>query len=123
MAGAPYAAPGTAFRTLAEDKAIAVTNVRQLGGKTFYLRNKKWVDSTITTEQEKNVKQLKRFSPEYFELITKFGKDVGKYAASDDEVTVVLEGQAYSFSREFGARNDPDNSRSGLWMEGERCQS
>ncbi len=92
-----YAAPGTALRTLAEDKAIAVTNVRQLGGKTFYLRNKKWVDSTITAEQEKNVQQLKRFSPEYFNLITKFGKEVGKYAASDDEVTVVLEGQAYSF--------------------------
>ena len=92
-----YAAPGTTLRTLTDDKPIPVMNVRQIGDKTFYLRNKIWVDSTITTEQEKKVQQIKRFSPEYFELIAKFGKAVGKYAATEEEVTVVLEGQAYSF--------------------------
>lgn len=85
------------YRRLNDDTPIAVTNVRQIGGKTFYLRDKKWVDSTITAEQEKKVQQVKRYSPEYFELISKFGKEIGKYAASDDEVTVVIEGQAYSF--------------------------
>ena len=85
------------YRRLNDDTPIAVTNVRHIGGKTFYLRDKKWVDSTITAEQEKKVQQVKRYSPEYFELISKFGKDAGKYAASDEEVTVVIEGQAYSF--------------------------
>jgi Ca-activated chloride channel family protein len=98
-AGAPAAgaAPMQALRKLEDDTPIAVTNVRQVGEKTFYFRNKKWVDSTVTEEQEKKVQQVKRYSPEYFELLSKFGKDFGKYAASDEEVVVVLDGQAYAF--------------------------
>lgn len=96
-AGGSYAPSGPAFRKLDDDTPIAVTNVRQLGEKTFYLRNKQWVDSTVTAEQEKNARRIKRFSPEYFELFTKFGKEVGKYVASDETVVVVLGGQAYSF--------------------------
>lgn len=95
--GSAPTSPGTTYRTLADDKPIAVTSVRQIGDKTFYLRNKKWVDSTITPEQEKNVREVKRFTPEYFDLIAKFGQQLGKYAANDEEITVVIDGQAYSF--------------------------
>jgi hypothetical protein len=40
---------------------------------------------------------VQRFGKQYFDLLAKYGKDLGRYLASDDEVVVVLDGQAYSF--------------------------
>lgn len=86
-----------ALRNLEDDTPVAVTSVRHVGGKTFYRRDQRWVDSTLTEAQEKNVQKVERYSREYFDLLSKLGKDVGKYIASDEEIVVVVAGQAYSF--------------------------
>ena len=92
------AAPSYAFAVpdLQEDRLIPVQNVQQVGSKTFFLRNGQWVDSTLTEEQERNVRRIKRFSDEYFELSRQQGGDAAKVLAMEGDVTVVLDGQAYA---------------------------
>ena len=73
------------------------TNILNVGAKTFFQRNQRWEDSSVTEEQLKNVKQIERYSDEYFALSQKFGKEAAKYFAIEGKVVVVLEGQAYEF--------------------------
>ena len=51
----------------------------------------------LTEEQEKDVKHIKRYSPEYFGLVSKHGNEIAKYLAIEGDVTVVVDGRAYSF--------------------------
>ncbi len=102
---APAAAPmqgdanvGQIYAAVAADKKEAdqaVQNVRQVGSKTFFRREERWVDSAVTADQEKQAIRVQRFSPEYFQLIEKQGSDVAKYLASDQPITVQLGGQVY----------------------------
>lgn len=92
--GFDYEAADEAERS--EQSKIA-QNVLQLGRKTFYRRADRWVDSSVTPEQEKNLRKIERFSKEYFELVSKHGKDVARYLTIDEPVTIELGGQAYSF--------------------------
>jgi Ca-activated chloride channel family protein len=81
---------------LAEREKV-VQNVRYVGSKSFFRRGDRWVDSGVNEKNEKNVKKIKRFSDEYFALVDKHGKDVAKYLAFDEPVTLVLAGQVYEF--------------------------
>jgi Ca-activated chloride channel family protein len=94
---APQAGGMPALRTLADDAPVEVTNVKQVGAKTFYRRGERWVDSALTETLEKSLKKVERFSREYFQLLNRFGKDMAKYAATDEEIVIVLDGQAYAF--------------------------
>jgi Ca-activated chloride channel family protein len=77
--------------------AKVVQNVRSIGRKVFYRRGDKWIDSTVTVDQEKQPIKIERYSKEYFELIDKFGRDVAKYMTFDEPVVIELDGKAYSF--------------------------
>ena len=79
------------------DERARVQTVQNVGTKTFFLRQGRWVDSILTDEQEAKAVKLVRYSPEYFDLITQHGKQIARYLAIEGEVTVVLAGQAYSF--------------------------
>jgi Ca-activated chloride channel family protein len=81
-----------------DDVAKVAQNVRQIGNKAFYRRSDRWVDSAVTPEKEKQTVKLKRFSPEYFELVDKYGREAAKYLASDEPVTVELGGKVYEVS-------------------------
>jgi hypothetical protein len=97
VAGRPVATtPAITVEELAE-RAKVVQNVRYVGSKSFFRRGDGWVDSGVNEKNEKNVKKIKRFSDEYFELVDKHGKDVAKYLAFDEPVTLVLDGQVYEF--------------------------
>ncbi len=80
-----------------EEGAKIAENVRSIGRKVFYRRGDRWVDSTVTAEQEKQPIKIERYSKEYFDLIDKFGRDVAKYMTFDDPVVIELDGKAYSF--------------------------
>jgi hypothetical protein len=90
------AAGSVKLQVLSEDREVEVDTVRQIGGKTFFLRNSRWVDSTMTDEQENQIRTIKRYSPEYFRLASKYGQSAAKYLAMDGDITVVLGGQAYA---------------------------
>jgi Ca-activated chloride channel family protein len=93
---APIAGTGLVVREVLERDKVA-QNVRNVGAKSFFFRGERWIDSTLTEDQEKKAKKIKRFSDEYFELVDRHGKQVAKYLAFDEPVTLVLDGQVYSF--------------------------
>jgi Ca-activated chloride channel family protein len=41
---------------------------RQLGGKTFFLKNGQWEDADLTEKDQKNVQEVEQFSENYFRL-------------------------------------------------------
>jgi Ca-activated chloride channel homolog len=93
---APIAGTGLVVREVLERDKVA-QNVRNIGAKSFFFRGERWVDSTLTEEQVKKAKKIKRFSDEYFELVDRHGKQVAKYLAFDEPVMLVIDGQAYAF--------------------------
>jgi Ca-activated chloride channel family protein len=99
--GAIAGKPATATLAITEEelaeRAKVVQNVRYVGSKSFFRRGDRWVDSGVNEKNEKNVKKIKRFSDEYFDLVDKHGKDVAKYLAFDEPVTMVLDEQVYEF--------------------------
>lgn len=75
----------------------AAATVQTVGRKTFFKRENRWVDSSMSAEQERAAIKLTRYSDEFFDLISKHGKDAAKYLAIEGEVLVLLDGQAYAF--------------------------
>jgi Ca-activated chloride channel family protein len=105
MAGRPAAGGGRGGsgagmmpgKALDPTSVEVATNILNVGAKTFFQRNQRWEDSSVTEDQLKTVKQIERYSDEYFALSQKFGKEAAKYFAIEGKVVVVLEGQAYEF--------------------------
>jgi Ca-activated chloride channel family protein len=90
-----------AFGALNEGKEVAKKadeNMRYAGSKVFYRRANRWVDSKLSAD-EKELKtkpiQIKRFSKEYFELVDQHGREVAKFLALDEPVTIELDGKIY----------------------------
>jgi Ca-activated chloride channel homolog len=81
----------------AGDKDVAAMNCRQIGRKTFFERDGRLVDSTVTEEQEKSCQKIERYSREYFDLIEQHGKHVAQYLALDVPVVINLDGQTYEW--------------------------
>lgn len=79
------------------DRLHVANNIRQIGRKTFFQRNNRWVDSEVTPEEEKTAKSITRFSREYFDLAAKHGKHANQYLGIDDPVVVKLGSEVYSW--------------------------
>jgi len=98
MAGQPAPSSVVLPQELAEaegELGAAVQTVRNIGNRAFYRRDGRWVDSTVTEEQEKTPIRIKQFSDEYFELARQHGRDLSQYMVFDEPVLVNLEEQAY----------------------------
>jgi hypothetical protein len=80
-----------------EGQAVVVDTVKYVGKKTFYRRGERWIDSTLNEKEVREAVQIERYSPEYFELITTFGKDAAKYLAIEGDVTIKLGETTYAF--------------------------
>ena len=78
-----------------EEMESAPETVRQIGNRAFYRRGDRWVDSTVTEEQERKSKRVKQFSDEYFELARLHGRKLSQYMVFDEPVLVTLEDQAF----------------------------
>ncbi len=70
-------------------------SVRNLRQKTFFFKEKRWQDSTVTAEQVKNAKHISQFSREYFDLAASHGGTLAKYLAFDEPVIVNLGAVTY----------------------------
>jgi len=71
--------------------------VRQVGSKTFYFKNGRWVDSTVTPEEDAKAKVIEQFSDDYFQLARSQSADLNQYLTFNEPVTVRLDGQTYRF--------------------------
>ena len=78
-----------------DDTKKIAENVRQVGDKAFYRRGDRWIDGAVPEAKEKTGIKIVRFSPEYFGLVDKFGREAAKYLAQDESVTIELGGQIY----------------------------
>jgi Ca-activated chloride channel family protein len=97
VSGGGYFGGNVSYYDASEDKAVAAQNIRQIGRKTFFQRGDRWVDSSVTEEDEKSAQQVERFSRQYFELVERYGRHVAQYLALDEPVTIKLDGQTYQW--------------------------
>jgi Ca-activated chloride channel family protein len=90
----------------ADDKETlqsAEAKVRQIGKKTFYFKNGRWVDSSVTPEDDSKAVVVVQFSDDYFRLARSQQAEYNQYFSQAEPVTVKLEGKVY--------RIDPAPSR------------
>lgn len=92
-AGGSFGRPVRARGVIAQDASgnvKIVDNVRNVGQKTFFLREKQWQDSSVTEEQKKTARRVTQYSTEYFELANAHGGTLAKYLVFDEPVLVNL---------------------------------
>ncbi len=88
-AGKPGAAMAPAGPALAAPAAEpAQANVRQLGRKTFYLKDHRWVDSSIKPEDDAKATVVEQFSDAYFTLAKGQSAEMNQYLTFEEPVTV-----------------------------------
>jgi Ca-activated chloride channel family protein len=80
---------------LYDSLADAGQAVQNVGNKAFYRRGKRWVDATVSDEQEKKARRIVQFSDDYFKLAARYGRKLSQYLVFDDPVLVELDGDAY----------------------------
>jgi Ca-activated chloride channel family protein len=86
---------GLAGGRSADDAEPAVETVRTIGRKTFFRKQDRWQDSTVTPDQESAAVRIVQFSPEYFELAAAQGGRWSSYFTFSEAVVVNLDGKTY----------------------------
>ena len=69
--------------------------VRQIGAKTFYWKNNRWVDASVTPDEDKKATVVTQFSDEYFRLARTQKAEYNQYLSLPEPVTVKLDGKVY----------------------------
>ena len=69
--------------------------VRQIGSKTFYWKHERWIDSTVTQDEDEKATVLTQLSDEYFSLARRQKSGNNQYLCLDEPVTVKLDGKVY----------------------------
>jgi Ca-activated chloride channel family protein len=95
--GGGYFGGNVQYYDTVTDEQVAVDRIRQIGRKTFFQRGERWVDSTVSEEEEKAARKVDRYSREYFDLVERYGRHVAQYLALDDPIVVKLDGQTYAW--------------------------
>jgi Ca-activated chloride channel family protein len=79
-----------AFSQNAAGELEVLETVRNVGQKTYFYKDQRWQDSTVTPEQAKNARRVVQFSREYFDLAASHGGTLAKYIAFDEPLLVNL---------------------------------
>jgi Ca-activated chloride channel family protein len=74
--------------------------VRQIGGKTFYLKRNRWIDSTVTDDESDKAIVMVQFSEAYFSLARSQTADNNQYLGLPEAVTVRLADKVYKIEPE-----------------------
>ena len=91
---AAYAAAGP--RVLAEAEFQAHEGkVRQIGAKTFYWKNKRWVDSAVQPDEDAKATVVTQLTDAYFQLARTQKAEFNQYLSQTEPVTVKLDGKVY----------------------------
>src|SRR6185436_16946445 len=61
---APAKGGAATFRKADEDREVTVRTVQNVGSKAFFQRGGRWIDSSLTEEQEKKAQKVERFGKE-----------------------------------------------------------
>ncbi|MCY2968420.1 MAG: VIT domain-containing protein [Planctomycetota bacterium] len=79
----------------AEGQISVARQVQNVGQKTFFFKENRWNDSTVTPEQAKTAQRVTQFSQEYFDLASANGGQLAKYLAFEEPLLVNLNGTIY----------------------------
>jgi Ca-activated chloride channel family protein len=88
---------GVAYYDARQDKHVVASTVISVGRKTMFLKNGRWIDSTLTEAEEAQAEPIERYSREYFDLVDRHGRHVAQYLAIDGPVVIKLDGRIYSW--------------------------
>ena len=91
----PYAASSTSVPALAQADQAGEGKVRQIGSKTFYWKNNRWVDSTVQPDEEAKAIVVTQLTDDYFKLARAQKAEYNQYFSQSEPVTVKLEGKVY----------------------------
>jgi Ca-activated chloride channel family protein len=94
----------------AEGEVQVLDTIRNVGQKTFFQKEQRWQDSTVTPDQAKNAIRVVQFSKEYFDLAAAHGGTLAKYIAFDEPVLVNLGPKTYQIDPP--AADDSDKTES-----------
>ncbi len=100
---APLPAVGTTAGLGVAGPGQGQASVRQVGNKTFFRKDNRWVDSEVKPEDEAKARTVEQFSDEFFKLARSQSAEQNQYLSFDEAVTVNLGGQVY--------RVDPPKTR------------
>jgi Ca-activated chloride channel family protein len=78
-----------------EGRDQLVETVRNVGKKTFYYRNHRWVDAEVKPEDEAKATTIVQFSDAYFQLAESQEPEFNQYLSFNEPVTVSLKGKVY----------------------------
>jgi Ca-activated chloride channel family protein len=70
-------------------------NLRQIGSKTFFYKDNRWVDSTVKPDEDAKATQIRQFSDAFFDLVRTQSAELNQYLTFTEPVTVKLAGQVY----------------------------
>jgi Ca-activated chloride channel family protein len=79
----------------AEGNEFVAASVRQVGKKTFYFKENRWIDSAVTPEQDARATVIKQFSDAFFQLARAQKTELNQYLTFDQPVTCELDGTVY----------------------------
>ncbi|MCA9100377.1 MAG: VWA domain-containing protein [Planctomycetales bacterium] len=74
--------------------------VQNIGNRTFYRRGERWVDASVSDDEEQKLIRVTQFSDDYFRLVEKLGDAITPYLVFDEAVLVKIAGQAYLIAPE-----------------------
>lgn len=69
--------------------------VRQVGSKTFYYKENRWVDSTVKPDEDAKARKIRQFSDEFFSLARSQSAELNQYLTFSEPVTIKLAGTVY----------------------------
>ncbi|MBP3558738.1 MAG: VWA domain-containing protein [Thermoguttaceae bacterium] len=71
--------------------------VKTIGGKTFYFKDGRWIDSALDKESQTSLTPIvvEQFGDEYFELVGRLGREFSQYLAFDEPSTFLFDGRLY----------------------------
>jgi Ca-activated chloride channel homolog len=70
-------------------------NLRQIGSKTFYFKENRWIDSTVKPEEDAKARLIRQFSDEFFKLARSQSAELNQYLTFTEPVTLKLAGTVY----------------------------
>jgi Ca-activated chloride channel family protein len=84
---------------LSEREQQQVVNVRQVGTKTFFRKENRWVDADVKPDDEAKAKTIEQFSDKFFELARSQSAAKNQYLTFDEAITVNLDGTVYRIEK------------------------
>lgn len=74
--------------------------VKRIGGKTFFFKEGRWIDSEIQKKTKAKEVAIVQFSDAYFDLARKAKADWSPFLAFEEPITVLLDGTIYKIDPE-----------------------